>query len=81
MGTGPPGGPKAEKLSCMESREKQMGAEIKAAALVFFVITAVVIVRFTPVKEFLTTERLGNFPENCSVTALVIIVGAFIFTF
>jgi len=42
----------------MESHEKQTGAEIKAAALVLFVITAVVIVRFTPVKEFLTAERL-----------------------
>ncbi len=53
----------------MESREKQMGAEIKAAALVLFVITAVVIVRFTPVKEFLTAERLGNFLENAGFLA------------
>jgi uncharacterized membrane protein YdjX (TVP38/TMEM64 family) len=53
----------------MESREKQMGAEIKAAALVLFVITAVVIVRFTPVKEFLTAERLGSFLENAGFLA------------
>jgi uncharacterized membrane protein YdjX (TVP38/TMEM64 family) len=53
----------------MESRVKQMGAEIKAAALVLFVITAVVIVRFTPVKEFLTAERLGNFLENAGFLA------------
>ena len=53
----------------MESHEKQMGAEIKAAALVLFVITAVVIVRFTPVKEFLTAERLGNFLENAGFLA------------
>ncbi len=46
-----------------------MGAEIKAAALVLFVITAVVIVRFTPVKEFLTAERLGNFLENAGFLA------------
>ena len=53
----------------MEPHEKQMGAEIKAAALVLFVITAVVIVRFTPVKEFLTAERLGNFLENAGFLA------------
>ena len=53
----------------MESHEKQTGAEIKAAALVLFVITAVVIVRFTPVKEFLTAERLGNFLENAGFLA------------
>ncbi|SPF47463.1 putative membrane protein [Syntrophobacter sp. SbD1] len=53
----------------MESREKQMGAEIKAAALVLFVITAVVIVRFTPVKEFLTAEKLGYFLENAGLLA------------
>ena len=53
----------------MESHEKHMGAEIKAAALVLFVITAVVIVRFTPVKEFLTAERLGNFLENAGFLA------------
>jgi len=53
----------------MESNEKHMGAEIKAAALVLFVITAVVIVRFTPVKEFLTAEKLGNFLENAGFLA------------
>ncbi len=46
-----------------------MGAEIKAAALVLFVITAVVIVRFTPVKEFLTAQRLGNFLEYAGFLA------------
>ena len=42
---------------------------LKAAALVLFVITAVVIVRFTPVKEFLTAERLGHFLENAGLLA------------
>ena len=37
--------------------------------MVLFVITAVVIVRFTPVKEFLTAERLGNFLENAGFLA------------
>lgn len=46
-----------------------MGARIKAAVLVLFVITAVIIVRFTPVKEFLTAERLGLFLENAGFLA------------
>src|SRR5208283_3343636 len=69
LGTGPPRVPKAERLSFMESHEKQMGAVIKAAVLVLFVITAVVIVRFTPVKGFLTAERLGRFLENAGFLA------------
>ncbi len=42
---------------------------LKAAVLVIFVITAVVIVRFTPVKEFLTAERLGRFLDNAGFLA------------
>ena len=53
----------------MESHEKRRGAVIKAAVLVLFVITAVVIVRFTPVKEFLTAERLGRFLEGTGFLA------------
>jgi uncharacterized membrane protein YdjX (TVP38/TMEM64 family) len=63
------GGPKTERLSFMESHEKQIGAVIKAAVLVLFLITAVVIVRFTPVKEFLTAERLGHFLEDTGYLA------------
>jgi uncharacterized membrane protein YdjX (TVP38/TMEM64 family) len=62
-------GPKAERLSRMEPRKKRMGAVLKAVVLVFFVITAVIIVRFTPVKEFLTAERLGLFLENAGFLA------------
>ncbi len=53
----------------MEPHKKRLGAVIKAAVLVLFVITAVIIVRFTPVKEFLTTERLGHFLENAGFLA------------
>ena len=47
---------------------------LKAAALVLFVITAVVIVRFTPVKEFLTAERLGHILENAGLLAPLVYV-------
>lgn len=53
----------------MEPHKKRMGAVIKAVVLVLFVITAVIIVRFTPVKEFLTAERLGLLLENAGFLA------------
>ena len=53
----------------MDPQERRKGATIKAAVLVLFVITAVVIVRFTPVKELLTAERLGHFLENAGFLA------------
>jgi uncharacterized membrane protein YdjX (TVP38/TMEM64 family) len=53
----------------MEPRKKRMGAVIKAVVLVLFIITAVLLVRFTPAKEFLTPERLGRFLENAGFLA------------
>jgi uncharacterized membrane protein YdjX (TVP38/TMEM64 family) len=53
----------------MEPHKKRMGAVIKAVVLVLFVITAVIIVRFTPVKEFLTAEKLGLYLENAGFMA------------
>jgi uncharacterized membrane protein YdjX (TVP38/TMEM64 family) len=53
----------------VEPQKKRMGAVIKAAVLVLFVITAVIIVRFTPVKGFLTAERLSLFLDNAGFLA------------
>jgi uncharacterized membrane protein YdjX (TVP38/TMEM64 family) len=47
---------------------------IKAAILVFFVITAVTIVRFTPVKEFLNAERLGSFLATAGFLAPMLFI-------
>ena len=44
----------------MTTRTKAM---IKASTLAAFIIAAVYIIRFTPVKEFLTQEALGRFLE------------------
>ena len=41
----------------MEPRKKRMRAALKAVVLVLFIITAVLLVRFTPAKEFLTGVR------------------------
>ena len=47
---------------------------IKAAILVFFVITAVTIVRFTPAKEFFNAERLGSFLANAGFLAPMVFI-------
>lgn len=53
----------------MDSERKGLGAGIKAAVLVLFIIVAVFIVRFTHVKEFLTADRLGQFLEQAGLLA------------
>jgi hypothetical protein len=45
----------------MNNAKNHKGAVIRASILLIFIIAAVVLVRFTPVKEFLTVEKLGLF--------------------
>jgi uncharacterized membrane protein YdjX (TVP38/TMEM64 family) len=44
----------------MESKKRRKTSVIKAAVLIVFIVTAIVIVRFTPLREYLTVEKLGN---------------------
>ena len=60
------------------------GPLIKAIALLLFIVAAVVIVRFTPVKGYLTREALGQVLESAGYFApllfiLVYIVGICLF--
>jgi uncharacterized membrane protein YdjX (TVP38/TMEM64 family) len=60
------------------------GPLIKAIALLLFIVAAVVIVRFTPVKGYLTREALGQVLESAGYWApllfiLVYIVGICLF--
>jgi uncharacterized membrane protein YdjX (TVP38/TMEM64 family) len=60
------------------------GPLIKAIALLLFIVAAVVIVRFTPVKGYLTREALGEILESAGYWApllfiLVYIVGICLF--
>jgi uncharacterized membrane protein YdjX (TVP38/TMEM64 family) len=58
----------------MEPRKKGMGAGIKAAVLVVFIVAAVVVIRFTPVKGFLTAERLGIFLQTAGSLAPLVFI-------
>jgi uncharacterized membrane protein YdjX (TVP38/TMEM64 family) len=49
-------------------------AIIKLVILIAFIIAAIYLVRFTPVKEYLSAEKLGNFLEMAGVWAPVIYI-------
>jgi uncharacterized membrane protein YdjX (TVP38/TMEM64 family) len=53
------------------SRKRAM---IKASLLVAFVIVAIIIVRFTPVKNFLTQESLGRFLNAAGLWAPLVFI-------
>lgn len=54
----------------MKSESAKHGpALVKAAILVLFVAAAVYVVRFTPVKDYLTTETLGRLLDKAGVWA------------
>ena len=47
-------------------------AAIKAGLLFAFVIGAILLVRYTPIKDYLTAEALGNFLESAGIWAPVL---------
>jgi len=53
----------------VESEEKRGKAAAKAAFLAAFIIAAVLFVRFTPAKEFLSAEKLGLLFESAGIWA------------
>ena len=57
-----------------ESTPSRKRASAKAAILVGFIIAAVYMVRFTPVKEFLTREALGRFLEASGFWAPLVFI-------
>jgi uncharacterized membrane protein YdjX (TVP38/TMEM64 family) len=61
----------------MENKEKtkgHKGAVIKAAILVMFILAAIYVVRYTPVKEFLTVGKLKQFLDATGLWAPVIFI-------
>ena len=61
----------------MELKKNRRGPAIKAAVLVVFLVTAIVIARFTPLKELLTAERLGQLLKTAGPWAPVAYIGAY----
>ncbi len=61
----------------METERKGSGAGVKAAVLVVFIVTAVIVVRYTPVRELLTAEQLGTFLEQAGFLAPLAFVAVY----
>ena len=53
----------------MQSKIVQKKALVKALILAVFIIHAVIMVRFTPIKEFLTVDQLEHFLEGAGMWA------------
>lgn len=63
----------------MDSTTNRKSAVVKAVALVLFIVAAIVVVRFTPVRGYLTAEKLGFFLDAAGLWAPVVYV--FIYAF
>lgn len=53
----------------MEFEKKKKGAAIKAAFFILFIVLAVLAVRFTPLRGYLTAERLGSLLDTAGFWA------------
>jgi uncharacterized membrane protein YdjX (TVP38/TMEM64 family) len=52
-------------------------AALKALALVVFIIVAVVVIRYTPVKDYLTVEELGRFLDDAGIWAPLVFIAIY----
>jgi len=55
-------------------RTGRRGAVIKAAVLAAFIVAAIVLVRFSPLKGYLTADGLGRFLENAGLWAPLVYI-------
>lgn len=73
----------AERTMCMEIAEKQPAGDrskavVKAVILIAFIVGAILLVRFTPVKSYLTAEALGRLLDAAGFWAPLVFI--FIYT-
>lgn len=61
----------------MKKGNKPKIAVIKASVLLIFIITAIAAVRFTPLREYLTAESLGQLLETAGPWAPVAYIGTY----
>ena len=57
--------------------KSRKGAVLKALAFVAFIVAAVYVVRFTPVKDFLTREALGGLLEGAGMWAPIAYIAVY----
>ena len=54
---------------------------VKGVLLVIFIVAAIAVVRFTPIKSFLTPAGLGRFLERTAFPQVFFSVALFVFSF
>ena len=57
------------KASDVQPAKPNAGGKLKALILVLFIIGAIVLLRYTPVKDYITAESLGVFLESAGFWA------------
>ncbi len=60
------------KIAEEKTQNKRQKAAIKAVAFVVFIIGAIIFIRFTPIKNYLTAEALGRFLETAGLWAPIV---------
>ena len=55
-----------QQMNRMEAENRGAGAAIKAAILVLFIVTAILVVHYTPLGTYLSPEKLGSYLEVTS---------------
>lgn len=58
----------------MHDHNKKTGALVKLALLLIFIATAIYLVRFSPARQYLTTQQLGLFLESVGIWAPLMFV-------
>jgi uncharacterized membrane protein YdjX (TVP38/TMEM64 family) len=56
----------------LQPRKKTSKAVVKAIVFVVFIIAAILLIRFTPVKTYLTADALGSFLETAGLWAPIL---------
>jgi uncharacterized membrane protein YdjX (TVP38/TMEM64 family) len=60
--------------SATPNRKKAM---IKASMFVAFIIVAIYVVKYTPIRDFITAEKLGNFLDSVGFWAPLVFIGIY----
>ena len=58
----------------MDTSVKKRKGVVKALIFLAFIISAIVVIRFSPVRDYLTAEALGSFLENVGFWAPVVYI-------
>jgi len=57
-----------------QTKSKRPKAVLKAVMLLIFIVTAISLIRFTPIKNYLTPEALGRFLDTAGIWAPLVYI-------